>query len=146
MSIDGLFGDSAAIARMVQTGWQPPAGLLAHSLGDTGRRRIVGGDERLDITTSGRIWLVLSGSVDLFLIDAHGRSAFHRVAGGGLIGDFEATSGSDVQLAGIPTAETEIFETTEQALGAVASDPECGRPFSSPGRAGTRRWLTSGAA
>ncbi len=102
-----------------------PATPLAAALGDAGHRRTVGGNEPLDISAAGRVWLVMSGSIDIFLLDASGRYLIAEIAEGGLV-DALAAPDPTVRVIGVPAADTEVVETTRealQALEATAAEP-----------------------
>ncbi len=120
--IDTLLGDKDAVDAVVEQSWSAPAGPLAKALDLVGARRVVDGHDRLDVATRGRVWLVPSGAVDVFLLDGHGRTAILSVAAGGLLDSFALPEG--VRLVGIPVAGTEIVETTRDALLALAENAE----------------------
>lgn len=121
--VDVLLSDNSLVDSIINASWKPPASTLVSALGLSDRRRIVGGSDALDVTTEGRAWLVLSGSVDIFLVDGVGRYSFAVVKEGGLIDCLPATEPS-VRIVGIPSAGTEVVETTREALLTLAGRPE----------------------
>ena len=121
--VDQLLGDAAAMDALLAQSWQAPAGPLATALDIAGQRRIVDGHDMLDVTDRGRIWLVLSGGIDLFLVDRHGRFPVAEITAGGLIDAF-APAGPSAKIVGVPVAGTELVETTRAALQALAATPD----------------------
>ncbi|UYN94415.1 MAG: NHLP bacteriocin export ABC transporter permease/ATPase subunit [Enhydrobacter sp.] len=119
--IETLAGDEKAVDAVLEKGWSAPALPLAKALDLIAARRLVNGNDVLDVTTRGRVWLVLSGSVDIFLVDEHGRTAILSVSAGGLVDSFVMPEAA--RLLGVPTGEAEIVETTRSAvLGLVSRD------------------------
>lgn len=121
--VDVLLTDNSLVDSVINDSWKPPASTLVSALGIGDRRRIVGGNDTLDVTTEGRIWLVLSGFVDVFLVDDAGRYSFMVVDEGGLIDSLPATE-PGVRIVGIPSAGTEVVETTREAVLTLAGRPE----------------------
>ncbi|MER9657009.1 ATP-binding cassette domain-containing protein [Mesorhizobium sp. M0152] len=133
--VDVLLNNSAKLNAIITLSWKAPGSTLASALGIAGQRRIVGGNNTLDVTTVDRIWLVLSGSVEIFLVDRYGRYPFLSVEAGGLIDSLPA--GDEFRFIGVPSADTEIVETTRKALWELASNVEA-RPALEQARNG---WL-----
>jgi NHLM bacteriocin system ABC transporter ATP-binding protein len=121
--VDVLLTDTSLVDSIINDSWKPPAAPLVSALGLCDRRRIVGGNDTLDVTTEGRIWLVLSGAVDVFVVDGAGRYSFAVVKEGGLIDSLPANE-LGIRIVGIPSAGTEVVETTREALLTLASRPE----------------------
>jgi NHLM bacteriocin system ABC transporter ATP-binding protein len=85
---------------------------------------------------------VLSGFVDIFLIDKNGRYPFVGVEAGGLIDVLPAVD-AGLRLVGVPSADTEVVETTREALRELAARPEVRPALEQAWRdwlAGLARW------
>lgn len=121
--IDVLLTNNDQLDAIIAQSWKAPASALASTLGIGGERSIVGGSDPLDVTTEGRVWLVLSGAVQVFLVDETGRYPFLLVEAGGLINSLPAPRGT-ARLVGIPSANTEVVETTRTALQQLATLPD----------------------
>lgn len=105
--------------------WQAPASTLVAALGLAGHCRTCGANEPLALGERGRVWLVLSGSVDLFLVDQAGRYPIVRVPAGGLI-DSLTSADAAIRFVGLPSADAVIVETTRAALAPLASHETAG--------------------
>lgn len=121
--VDVLLTNNSLIDSIIAGSWKPPASTLASALGIGDQRRVVGGNDTLDVMTEGRIWLVLSGFVDIFIVDQSGRYSFLMVKEGGLI-DSVPASEPGIRIVGVPSAGAEVIETTRNSLLALASRPE----------------------
>jgi NHLM bacteriocin system ABC transporter ATP-binding protein len=121
--VDALLSNGDQLDAVIAQSWKAPGSILASALGIGGQRRIVGGNDKLDVTTEGRVWLVLSGHVDVFLVDEIGRYPFLFVEAGGLI-DGLPTANTAVRFVGVPSADTEVVETTRTALQQLAARSE----------------------
>ena len=90
-----------------------PLDVLVTDLRPAPSRRQVAGHDRLEVTSRGRIWLILEGSVDLFLVDEHGRGPLFTVPAGQLIDSLPA---DPARIIAIPSSGTTVVETTREAL------------------------------
>lgn len=121
--VDQLLGDATVVEALAAQNWQAPAAPLAKALGIAGQRRIVDGHDMLDITGDDRVWLILSGSIQLFLADRQGRFPVAEIDAGSLIDAF-APAGPSAKMVGTPIAGAEVVETTRAALQTLAVHPD----------------------
>lgn len=116
--LDNLLGGQDKLDAIVEQGWVDPAAGLAKALGIAEKRVIVGGKDAFPLVGTGRCWLVLAGSVDIFWDDATGRTFLTEIEAGGLVDAVLAQDGPARVLA-VPSEDTEIVETTRSALYAL---------------------------
>jgi NHLM bacteriocin system ABC transporter ATP-binding protein len=139
--VDSLLGNRAAMDALLAESWSAPAGPLAMALGIAGERRVVGGKDILDLSDTERVWLILSGTVDLFLVDRLGRYPIAQLVAGGLVDSFPAIDPA-LRAIAVPSADAEIVATTRAALRAAAGTPET----SSLAAGAWRTWFAALAA
>jgi NHLM bacteriocin system ABC transporter ATP-binding protein len=122
-ALEQLIGEAGGLDALLAADWAAPAGPLALALGNAGARRVVGGHDVIELARPGRGWLVLSGTVDLFLADAQGRFPVTRIEAGGLIGALPVPEDGSRAI-GVPAISTEILEIDGSALARLAADPQ----------------------
>ncbi|MBZ6074815.1 NHLP bacteriocin export ABC transporter permease/ATPase subunit [Microvirga puerhi] len=116
--LDNLLGGQDKLDEIISEDWVDPAAGLAKALGIASKRMILGGKDAFPLVRTGRCWLVLSGSINLFWEDNVGRLFLAEIEAGGLLDAVTDKDGAGRVLA-VPSEDAEIVETTRADLYAL---------------------------
>jgi len=119
-SLDFLFAGSGGLTGAVEALWSAPAAGIAKAAGIGDRSAVLGADAMIDLGQPDKVWLVLSGTADVFVLQENGvRRHLMRVPSGGIACGMAAPN---VRL--VPSNQAELVSCDwPKLLDQARSDP-----------------------